>query len=82
MKNVPNKMYYAIIVLIKKIYLNYGPKKEGDEIANTIVVDFMSHYIVSSKDYVYLNNVLDNNKHFQKVVNDSNNGLYVYKIIE
>ena len=55
-------------------------KEEGDKIANVVMTDFKSNYIVSSNDYGYLNNVLDNNKHFQKVVN-SNNQYFVYKII-
>ena len=55
-------------------------KDEGDQIANVITTDFMSHYIVSSKDYGYLNNVLNNNKHFQKVV-DSNGQYFLYEIL-
>lgn len=57
-------------------------EKEGNKIAETIINKFKSHYIVSSKNYPYLNIILSNNKNFEKVVNDTNNGLFVYKILD
>jgi hypothetical protein len=56
-------------------------KEEGDKIAETIVNDFKSHYIVSSNNYSYLNSVLNNNNHFRKILN-SNNSYFIYKILD
>jgi hypothetical protein len=55
--------------------------KDGDNIANSIITDFKSHYIVSSSDYFQLNNILNNNKHFKMVLN-SHNQYYIYKVLE
>lgn len=55
-------------------------QEQGDKIANIIKNDFKSSYIVSSRNFLLLNNVLDNNKHFEKVVNDQDY-LFVYKIL-
>ena len=56
-------------------------KDQGDKIAEVMKKEFKTHYIVSSKDYGYLNIVLENNKNFQKVLN-SNNFYYIYKILD
>lgn len=56
-------------------------RKNGDKIADTIVNDFKSHYIVTSKNYSLLNNILNNNSSFERVLN-SNNQYYIYKIIQ
>jgi hypothetical protein len=54
-------------------------KEQGDKIAKTVLNDFQSKYIISSADFSLLNNVLDNNKNFEKVLS-SDNYLFIYKI--
>ena len=63
----------------RDLFLKWS-KNEGDKIANTIINDFKSHYVVSSKEFGYLNNVLDNNKNFKKVVN-SKDQYFIYRIL-
>jgi hypothetical protein len=56
-------------------------QEKGDIIADIIINDFKSHYIVSSINYVNFNNVLNNSNRFEKVLN-SNNKYFIYKIID
>jgi len=56
-------------------------KSEGDKIAKIVVNEFHSHYIVSSANYSFLNKIMDNNKHFKKVIDDKGR-YFVYKIID
>ncbi len=64
----------------KKLALTFL-KDQGDKIAKIVVNDFKSHYIVSSNSYKSLNNILNNSKHFEKVLN-SQNFYYIYKILD
>lgn len=54
--------------------------EQGDLLSKVMIDDFNSHYIVSSKDYSNLNNILNNNKHFKLVLNDKNK-YFIYKVI-
>ena len=54
-------------------------KEKGEDIANVILNDFKSKYIVTSKDYPQLNIILNNNTRFTKII-DSDNNYFVYKI--
>ena len=55
-------------------------KEKGNNIADVVINDFKSHYIVSSNEYVRLNNVLNNSKRFEKVLT-SHNQYYIYKVL-
>ncbi|MDP1728723.1 MAG: hypothetical protein Q8L27_00785, partial [archaeon] len=55
-------------------------KEKGNNIADVVINDFKSHYIVSSRDYVQLNNVLNNSKRFEKVL-DSRGQYFIYKVL-
>lgn len=55
-------------------------KEKGDNIANTVIDTFKSHYIVSASYYTRLNGVLNNSKRFEKVV-DSGGQYFVYKVL-
>jgi hypothetical protein len=56
-------------------------QKEGDQMAETVKNDFKSNYIVSSNGMKNLNDMLDNNNHFQRVFTDNiYNQYYVYKV--
>jgi hypothetical protein len=55
-------------------------QKEGESIADVIINDFKSHYIISSTDYSQLNNVLNSSKRFERVLN-SQDQYYIYKIL-
>jgi hypothetical protein len=55
-------------------------KEKGNNIADIVISDFKSHYIVSSRDYVQLNNVLNNSKRFEKVLNNKDQ-YFIYKIL-
>lgn len=65
----------------KSSYKDTWNKDMGEEIANTIINDFKSHYIVSSRTNPSLNNVLNNSSRFKQVVS-SNNDVYLYKILD
>ena len=75
-------------VKTQKVYYmkNEDRKKEwyrsqGDQIASVIKDTFKSRYVVTSKDLVYFNDVMNNNDHFQKVFTDNiYNQFFVYKI--
>lgn len=54
-------------------------KKDGELIANSIYNDFKSSYVVSSKSFANLNEVMDNNNSFEKVFSDQDN-FFIYKI--
>ena len=55
-------------------------KEKGENIANAVINDFKSHYIVSTGDYTRLNLVLDSSKRFEKVFTSSNQ-FFVYKVL-
>jgi hypothetical protein len=55
-------------------------EKKGNSIANVLINDFHSNYIVSSKENVQLNNVLNNSKRFERVVNSENN-YFLYRVL-
>lgn len=71
--------------MLKKMALrNKETKKawytnEGYKVANVLVNDFKTHYVVTSKDFVTINELMDNNDRFEKVFND-NNFLFIYKV--
>ncbi len=54
-------------------------KEQGDALAQVLTHDFQSSYIVSSYEFVALNTILDNNKHFEKVYG-GNRTYYIYRI--
>lgn len=56
-------------------------ESNGEKIADTIINDFQSHYIVTASNYNILNFTLNNSKRFEKVVS-SNDKYFVYKILE
>lgn len=64
----------------KKEYVAWT-RDNGNKIADIIINDFQSHYIVSSTEYAELNFTLNNNKRFKRVVN-SNNKYFVYRVLE
>jgi hypothetical protein len=63
----------------KKITENFY-KTEGDKIAIVLTSIFKTNYIVTSPDYELLTSVLDNNKNFEKVVEDKDYNLNLYKV--
>ncbi len=68
------------LVFRKRSLLGKWITDEGNRIAEVVVNDFESHYIISSRDYPYLNAILDNNKNFKRVVN-SKDQYYLYQIL-
>lgn len=54
-------------------------KEEGDNIANVLMTDFKTHYVVISKEFPSLKDLMDNNSHFKQVLNDKDT-LFIYKI--
>jgi hypothetical protein len=56
-------------------------EKEGKLIADSIRSDFKSRFIITSKDFKNLNNIVDNSIYFEKVYTDNiYNQFFVYKI--
>jgi len=56
-------------------------KEEGDLIAAAIVNNFKSHFIITSKDFIKLNDLMDNNNRFEKVYTDSiYNTFFIYRV--
>lgn len=64
----------------KTEYSNWT-KSNGNKIADVIINDFQSHYIVTSSSYNVLNFTLNNSKRFERVVN-SNDKYFVYKVLD
>lgn len=61
----------------KKIWYN----KEGNAVADAIANNFKSHYIVTSKEFARLNELMSNNDRFERVYTDNiYNSFFVYKI--
>jgi len=77
-----NQINEFIRISKKPELLKVWYKIQGDEMARIITNNFQSHYIVSSINYESLNEILDNNKHFVKVVNDEIYGYLVYKVLD
>ena len=73
---IKNEMQTA---LRKKSSENKWYETEGGDIANSIIKDFQSHYIISSSQFKALNNILDNNRRFVKVF-DSQTGVFIYRV--
>ena len=52
----------------------------GNAIAEALVNAFHSHYVVTSKDYLELNYVMDHNAHFKHELYDSTYGYSIYSV--
>lgn len=56
-------------------------KKEGDKIADYIKNNFQSRFVLTSKSFANLNEIMDNNDRFEKVFTDNvYNEFYIYEI--
>jgi len=53
---------------------------QGDKIAQSLVHDFQSQYVVTSKDYKIFDYVMDHNKHFKQVFYDPQFEYSIYKV--
>ncbi len=69
--------YYLRNEKLKKIWY----EKEGDTVANYIVNNFKSHYVVTSKNFTALNDLMNNSERFERVYADNGYGeFFIYKI--
>lgn len=70
---------------LKKVALkNLQTKKvwydnEGVKVADVLVNDFRTHYIITSKNFSAINELMDNNSRFKKVFSD-NDFIFIYKV--
>ncbi|MDQ1284254.1 MAG: hypothetical protein QG620_602 [Patescibacteria group bacterium] len=56
-------------------------EKQGDQVADTIVNDFKSDYIVTSAELKQFNDLMSNNNRFEKVFTDSlYNQYFIYRV--
>jgi hypothetical protein len=56
-------------------------KVEGNKIAGSILADFKSKYVITSKDFINLNEIMNNSDRFEKVYTDDiYNYHFVYKV--
>lgn len=77
----PNIDAIAKSMLRKDNTKDFWYKKQGDEIAKIIKNELHSTTILSSKAFEKLNNILEHNDSFKKVLTSKDN-FYIYKIIE
>lgn len=54
-------------------------KNEGDRVADTLIKDFQTHYIVTSKDYISINELMNQSSRFEKTFNDKDN-MFIYQV--
>lgn len=55
-------------------------QKQGDDIAQSLKKDFHTSYIITTKNYKALNDIMDNNKRFAKKF-ESDKGQIIYEVI-